>query len=88
MSKPTPKPTRLELFAAFTAQFPLLTRDDLEAQVEAMRGSSAFTRMLAHARIQAEAIGLTEADLDDDAPDRSGPVRTVSGFHAPIRRAV
>ena len=56
---PSPKtPTVLELFAAFAAQLPLLTRDDLASTVDAMRASTGFRRMMQHAREQADAIGL------------------------------
>ena len=55
---PTKDPTILELFAAFAAQLPLLTRDDLVFTVDAMRGSASFRRMMQHAREQAVAIGL------------------------------
>ncbi len=61
---PAKKPTILELFAAFAAQLPLLTKDDLASTVEAMRASSGFRRMMQHAREQAEAIGLPTELLD------------------------
>jgi hypothetical protein len=76
------KPTRLELFAAFTSLFPLLTRDDLEATVEAMRGTPGFTRMLANARAQAEEIGFTDEELGEAhlelAVSGAGPARVGS----------
>ncbi len=64
---PTTKPTVLELFAAFAAQLPLLTHEDLKFTVDAMRGSASFRRMLQHAREQALAIGLTPEHLDQTA---------------------
>jgi hypothetical protein len=57
-------PTILELFAAFAAQLPLLTQDDLASTVEAMRASTGFRRMMVHAREQADAIGLPVELLD------------------------
>jgi hypothetical protein len=65
--KPTTKPTVLELFAAFAAQLPLLTHEDLKFTVDAMRGSASFRRMLQHAREQAVAIGLSPDKLDQAA---------------------
>jgi hypothetical protein len=64
-----PKPTALELFAAFAAQLPLLTRDDLASAVEDLRASPGWRRALAHARLQADAIGLKEGDLGDTPTD-------------------
>jgi hypothetical protein len=58
------KPTALELFAAYTAQLPLLTREDLEATVDDLRQSPAWARALRHARLQAKAIGLEEPSFD------------------------
>ena len=59
-----PKPTSFELFAAFAAQLPLLTREDLETTVADLRGSPAWARVLLHARTQARAMGLTDEDFE------------------------
>ena len=67
-----PKPTALELFAAFAAQLPLLTREALASAVDDLRASPGWTRTLAHARLQADAIGLKEEDLGDVAADPAG----------------
>jgi hypothetical protein len=56
--------TRLEIFAAFVALFPLLSREDLEATVEMLRGSPGYARALEHARIQAAEMGLSDALLE------------------------
>ena len=67
-----PKPTALELFAAFAAQLPLLTREDLASAVDDLRASPGWRRALAHARLQADAIGLKEGDLGDVPADPAG----------------
>ncbi len=81
--KPTTEPTVLELFAAFAAQLPLLTHEDLKFTVDAMRGSASFRRMLEHAREQAVAIGLSPDQLDQPAnPPAAKQVEPTSGQHS------
>jgi hypothetical protein len=60
------KPTTFELFAAFAAQLPLLTREDLESTVADLRQRPGWQRAIVHARLQAIAIGLREDDLDPE----------------------
>jgi hypothetical protein len=60
-----PKATPLELFAAYAAQLPLLTRSDLEATVDDLRQSPGWTRAIHHARRQAEAFGLVPEEALD-----------------------
>ncbi len=68
--RPRSKSTALELFAAFSAQIPLLTRADLESAIDDLRASPGWARALIHARRQALAIGLREADMETAAlPD-------------------
>ena len=65
MPKPSLEPTTLELFAAFAAQLPLLTREDLASAVEDLRASPGWRRALVHARLQAAAIGLKGDDFGE-----------------------
>jgi hypothetical protein len=60
--------TAFELFAAFAAQFPILTREELEATVLVERGGPSWARVMAHAREQAEALGLRFSQEDADRP--------------------
>ncbi len=83
MPTATNKPTVLELFAAFAAQLPLLTHEDLKFTVDAMRGSASFRRMLQHAREQALAIGLHSGA---SRPDGRGTAR--EGRRAILRPAL
>jgi len=57
-------PTAFELFAAFAAQLPILSREDLANAVDDLRQTPNWPRALAHARLQACALGLDESDFD------------------------
>jgi hypothetical protein len=70
-----------ELFAAFAAQFPLLTRDDLESIVELERGSPSWERAVAHARQQAAALGLSFA-AEEEGGSKEGVI--AEGEIAPV----
>lgn len=74
------KPTALELFTAFADQLPYFTREDLERTVALLRGRPGWERALEHARLQADAMGLSVA-TDSAARDSSSP--TLRPFPSP-----